>query len=157
MSHPLVVHHRKAKFDVYVGRPSKWGNTFRIVGDITRAEIIARYETWLLKQPHLMTALPELRGKVLRAVIQNSGLVVDSPNEVFVSVISTRQFWWWDFSSTFASALLEALLTLSSKPAKVPVVHVGHTPSQAMWWCTTTSSGSCARLVALMQKEIFRA
>jgi Domain of unknown function (DUF4326) len=51
--------------DVYIGRPSKWGNPFAIGKDGTRDEVIAKYELWIVTQPHLMAALPELRGKML--------------------------------------------------------------------------------------------
>lgn len=60
-----VVHHRRACHDVYIGRPSKWGNPFQIGKDGTRVEVIEKYEAWIKTQPHLMAALPELRGKVL--------------------------------------------------------------------------------------------
>jgi len=65
MTHPLVVHHRRAPFDVFIGRPSKWGNPFEIGKHGTRAWVIRRYEEWIKTQPELMAALPELRGKVL--------------------------------------------------------------------------------------------
>ena len=52
-------------YDVYVGRPSKWGNPFKVGRDGTRAEVIVHYRAWLPFQPHLIEALPELRGKVL--------------------------------------------------------------------------------------------
>jgi hypothetical protein len=68
-----VVNRRRAQFDVYIGRPSKWGNPFshkegtlaqfRVA---TRAECIAAYERWIRAQPELMEAARrELRGKVL--------------------------------------------------------------------------------------------
>ena len=60
-----VVHNRRARFDVYIGRPSKWGNPFEIGRDGTREQVIAKYEKWLAQQPHLLAALGELRGKVL--------------------------------------------------------------------------------------------
>jgi len=60
-----VVHNRRARFDVYIGRPSKWGNPFEIGRDGTREQVIAKYEKWLAEQPHLLAALGELRGKVL--------------------------------------------------------------------------------------------
>lgn len=50
---------------VSVARPSKWGNPFKIGKDGTREQVIAKYEEWLMKQPRLLAALPELRGKVL--------------------------------------------------------------------------------------------
>jgi hypothetical protein len=50
---------------VYIGRPSKWGNPFVIGRDGTRAEVIAKYRAWVLNQPQLMGALDELRGRDL--------------------------------------------------------------------------------------------
>uniref|UniRef100_A0A6H2A497 DUF4326 domain-containing protein n=1 Tax=viral metagenome TaxID=1070528 RepID=A0A6H2A497_9ZZZZ len=61
----LVVHCRRAKFDVYIGRPSKWGNPFNIGQDGDREEVIRKYEEYLLNSPNLMAALPELRDKIL--------------------------------------------------------------------------------------------
>jgi len=60
-----VVHCKKSDHDVYIGRPSKWGNPFEIGKDGTREEVVKMYAVWLLAQPELMAALPELRGKVL--------------------------------------------------------------------------------------------
>ncbi len=64
-----VVHCKREKYDVYIGRPSKWGNPFKVGkgGDEerARAEALALYEDWLRKQSHLMSALGELRGKIL--------------------------------------------------------------------------------------------
>ena len=65
MAHELVVHCKRAAHDVYIGRPSKWGNPFVIGPDGTRDDVIARYEAWLLEQPELVDALPELAGKTL--------------------------------------------------------------------------------------------
>ena len=60
-----VVHCKRVVFDVYIGRPSKWGNPFVIGRDGTRDKVIEKYEAYLRATPHLMAALPELRGKVL--------------------------------------------------------------------------------------------
>ena len=65
MAHELVLHCKRAAHDVYIGRPSKWGNPFVIGPDGTRDDVIARYEAWLLEQPELVDALPELAGKTL--------------------------------------------------------------------------------------------
>jgi hypothetical protein len=65
MSHPLVVHCRVNNFDVYCGRPSKWGNPFEIGKDGTRQQVIDKYERWLLQQPELIDQLSELTGKIL--------------------------------------------------------------------------------------------
>jgi hypothetical protein len=61
----LVVHCKRATFDVYIGRPSKWGNPFVIGRDGTRAEVVAQYRRWLLTQADLLAALPELKGRTL--------------------------------------------------------------------------------------------
>ena len=50
---------------VYIGRPSKWGNPFVIGRDGSRAEVIAKYRAWIVTQPALMNALDELRGRDL--------------------------------------------------------------------------------------------
>ena len=60
-----VVNVRRSKCDVYVGRPTPWGNPFKVGPDGTREEVIAKYEAWLRAQPKLMARLPELRGKVI--------------------------------------------------------------------------------------------
>jgi len=49
----------------YVGRPSKWGNPFKIGRDGTREQVIAKYREWLLENEELLEALPELTGKDL--------------------------------------------------------------------------------------------
>ena len=47
---------------MYIGRGSKWGNLFRIGIDGDRTAVIAKYESWLRNQHHLLRALDELRG-----------------------------------------------------------------------------------------------
>jgi len=48
---------------VYIGRGSKWGNPW-IIGNLTRREVIERYEADLLDSA-LMDDLHELEGKFL--------------------------------------------------------------------------------------------
>lgn len=60
-----VVHCKKESYDVYIGRPSKWGNPFSIGKDGSREDVIKKYEEYLLGRLDLMKALPELKGKVL--------------------------------------------------------------------------------------------
>lgn len=57
-----VVHCKKEAYDVYIGRPSKWGNPFSIGTDGTREEVVRKYREWVLTQE-----LPfhELKGKTL--------------------------------------------------------------------------------------------
>ena len=60
-----VVHCQKEPYDVYIGRPSKWGNPFVVGKDGTRKEVVEKYRQWILQQPELLNSLHELRGKVL--------------------------------------------------------------------------------------------
>ena len=53
-------------YDVYIGRPSKWGNPFIIGRDGTRKEVVEKYRMWLSEHPELIEeAKKELKGKVL--------------------------------------------------------------------------------------------
>lgn len=61
-----VVRFMKESCDVYIGRPSVWGNPFIIGRDGTRTEVIRKYEEWLRAQPYLVARVKqELAGKVL--------------------------------------------------------------------------------------------
>ena len=73
-----VVHCKREPHDVYIGRAIprarprlpelKWRNPYPLrhnATDAERREVIERYRAWLLDQPDLMSALPELRGKTL--------------------------------------------------------------------------------------------
>ena len=61
-----VVHVKRAAYDVYVGRPSPFGNPFVIGRDGDRTAVILRYRTWLLAQPALVERVRrELAAKVL--------------------------------------------------------------------------------------------
>ena len=60
-----VVHCKKAPFDVYIGRPSKWGNPFVIGRDGSREEVIEKFLRWVLEQPELMQEVHSLHGKTL--------------------------------------------------------------------------------------------
>lgn len=60
-----VVHCKKEKFDIYIGRPTKWGNPFIIGASGTREDVLKLYEKWARKNPEIMKCLEELRGKTL--------------------------------------------------------------------------------------------
>jgi len=67
-----VVHCKKEPYDVYIGRPSKWGNPFSYkTGTLAKFKVsnkeesISEYEKWILKQPDLLKDLHELEGKTL--------------------------------------------------------------------------------------------
>lgn len=60
-----VVHCKKERFDVYIGRPSRWGNPFKIGREESREIAIQKYAEWLAKQPGLLADVHELKGKTL--------------------------------------------------------------------------------------------
>lgn len=69
-----VVHCKKEKYDVYIGRPSKWGNPFTHLQDgktlakfivATRDEAVEKYEEWILGRADLLEFISPLDGKIL--------------------------------------------------------------------------------------------
>jgi hypothetical protein len=61
-----VVHCKRAAFDVYIGRPTLWGNPFVIGKDGTRADVVRKYRAWIESRPDMIAkAKAELCGKVL--------------------------------------------------------------------------------------------
>ena len=61
-----VVHCKKEEFDVYIGRPSKWGNPYSIGKDGDRELVLVKYRAYLENHPELIKqAREELNGKVL--------------------------------------------------------------------------------------------
>lgn len=51
--------------DVYIGRPSKWGNPYKIGEHGDRDAVINLYKEYVLNTKELMDALSEIEGKVL--------------------------------------------------------------------------------------------
>lgn len=69
-----VVHFQKEPYDIYIGRPSKWGNPFTHKEDTkaefvlpSREDAIEAYREWITNGDgkHLLNDLHELEGKVL--------------------------------------------------------------------------------------------
>jgi hypothetical protein len=67
-----VVHCKKEPYDVYIGRPSKWGNPYSHLNDTialfkvsTREEAVDRYREYILNNKELLNDLHELKDKVL--------------------------------------------------------------------------------------------
>ncbi len=60
-----VVHCKRDEHDVYIGRPSRWGNPFAIGKDGNREQVIEKYRQWIMNQPDLLAELTSLRGKRL--------------------------------------------------------------------------------------------
>ena len=61
----MVVHCKREAYDVYIGRPSKWGNPFAIGKDGDRDQVIKKFKDYLFKNIKLMRDLDELKGKTL--------------------------------------------------------------------------------------------
>lgn len=61
----LIVHCKKDKYDVYIGRGSKWGNPFVVGRDGNRSEVLMKYADWLRNQTQLLDSLHELENRVL--------------------------------------------------------------------------------------------
>lgn len=57
--------HRPGPSDLYIGRPSKWGNPFEIGRDGSREDVVRKYAEWIVGQPALLADLHELRGRTL--------------------------------------------------------------------------------------------
>lgn len=66
MPETRVVNKRTDEYDIYIGRPSPWGNRFVIGPDGTREQVIEKYRDWIMRQPELIErAKRELKGRVL--------------------------------------------------------------------------------------------
>ena len=56
---------KSLKGDVYIGRPGLFGNPFVIGRDGSREAVIAKFEEYLDRNPHLVEALRVLEAKRL--------------------------------------------------------------------------------------------
>jgi len=65
VSRTRIVHCRVEYYDIYIGRPSMWGNPFTEGRHGSRAQVIEKYREHLLKDPLLMAEIMSLDGKVL--------------------------------------------------------------------------------------------
>lgn len=73
-----VVHCMKEKYDIYIGRPGKFGNPFTHKDGTqakfkvaTREEAVEKYREYALKNEEIMSSLGELKGKVLGCWCKN--------------------------------------------------------------------------------------
>jgi len=61
-----IVHCKKEKYDIYIGRPGPFGNPYVIGKDGTRDEVIEKFEHYARSNPELMEKIHrEIPGKVL--------------------------------------------------------------------------------------------
>ncbi len=60
-----VVNISNSDYDVYIGRPSKWGNPFVIGKDGSRKVVLDKYSQYLRSNQALLDDLLQLDGKIL--------------------------------------------------------------------------------------------
>lgn len=64
-----VVNKRKFPYNVYIGRPSEFGNPFEIGPDGDRDEVISKFESYFLRKINssidFRNKVQSLRGKIL--------------------------------------------------------------------------------------------
>ena len=72
MNHPRVVHNKKNNFDIYIGRPSYWGNPYGTTSESkakylvkTRHEAIHNYAEYINTKDDIEKELPKLKDKIL--------------------------------------------------------------------------------------------
>lgn len=66
----IIVNLKKDKYDVYIGRGSRWGNPYKIGIDGTREEVIQKFKKYFentvaMADPMWKFELMELKGKRL--------------------------------------------------------------------------------------------
>jgi hypothetical protein len=82
------------EYDVFIGRPSKWENPYRIGKDGTRKEIIEKYQFYLKANRELMEDIMSLDGKVLGCYCKP----LPCHGDVIVRVIEEMKTAIWDFA-----------------------------------------------------------
>ena len=61
-----VVHCKHEPYDVYIGRPSEWGNPFIIGKDGSREEVIEKYRDYIMSYQDIILRVGlELKDKTL--------------------------------------------------------------------------------------------
>lgn len=97
MKETFIVNSKKVKCEVYIGRPSKWGNPFThnkgeslaLYKTKTRKEAVDNYKLWITEGEgkHLLEDLHELRGKILgcwcKPKLCHGDILIELINEKF--------------------------------------------------------------------------
>lgn len=86
-----IVHCKKEPYDVYIGRPEKWGNPFVIGEHGTRDFVIIKYKLWLNTRPDLLRDIPTLKGKTLGCWCENTAC----HGEVLITLSESRYVSNW--------------------------------------------------------------
>ena len=96
-----VVHCKKSPYDIYIGRPSKWGNPFTHIQDgktlakyivSSREDSIKAYKEWITEGDgkHLLADLNELENKVIACWCKPKPCHGDVLLELFYSQIKPK-------------------------------------------------------------------
>lgn len=91
----FVVHIRKSHYDVYIGRPSKWGNPFSLE-EFPRQVVIAKYKDYVIQ--NLISGLwtedqiLELDGKILGCWCKPKACHGDVLIELIQRIKNARKF-----------------------------------------------------------------
>jgi len=87
-----VVNVNNDVFDVFIGRPSIWGNPFEIGKDGTRKEVIKKYRVWLNDNESLKSRILELDGKILGCFCAQKACHGNVIIEM-IEIIKREKFW----------------------------------------------------------------
>ena len=106
MQKTRVVNKRFQKYDVYIGRGSKWGNPYTHIKGKTKAqflvgsreEAVEKYEEWIRQQPNLLNSLHELKGKRLGCFCVPHLCHGDVLVELIEEFCPDEEDWWADES-----------------------------------------------------------
>ena len=87
---PVVNRHRSAPVigDVYIGRPSKFGNPYKIDRDGTREEVIAKFRRYITDNPQIIDAL--IRKRPMRLVCFCAPL--SCHGDVYAEILEARGY-----------------------------------------------------------------
>jgi hypothetical protein len=94
-----TVVHINDPYDIYIGRPSIWGNPHSHLPEsaaeyivATRKEAIEKYREYILNSNYLMSRLPELEGKVLGCHCKQKSKNVPCHGDVLVELIEKMNY-----------------------------------------------------------------
>lgn len=60
-----VVHCKKERYDIYIGRPSIWGNPYIMDADHDRDDVLDCYNDYIRSETELLIKLHTLKDKTL--------------------------------------------------------------------------------------------
>lgn len=95
-----VVHCKRDSYDVYIGRPSIFGNPFEIGKDGTRDEVIEKYGDWVVNQSDIIGALPQLWGKTLGCWCKPKACHGD----VLLNILAEMRYWFPHYFDSMEAA-----------------------------------------------------